>query len=181
MFQRNGLGFVLADGFLGCLSGLFGGFLRCLGGSFFGGRGCIVDGAVIFLFVGEDLAGGHMDAVVVFVVIVAELHIVRTVFPVVFDLGVGGLVGGHLCMLQGDLQSCFFADRGGLVGGLFGGGFRLFGDDCLGGLDIKRSRLHGFLGPVGSGAAGGQEQCKNQSKDSDGLFHGSRLLSDMFN
>ena len=188
MIQSDGFCLVLADdglgslGGFGCLSCLLG----CLGGLFgglLGGGGLGLHGAVILLLVLQHLAGGHVDGVVVFVVIVAELHIVLAVFLVIFDLGLGGLLGGDACMLQSDLQGLVLADGGGLVSGDLGGGFGLFVDDCLGGgfsggLDIERSRLHG--GRIGSGAAGGQEQCEDQSENSDGLFHGSRLLSDYF-
>ena len=194
MVQGDGLGLVLADdglgslggfGCLSCLLGSLGGFFSGLGGGLLGGCGLGLHGAVILLLVLQHLAGGHVDGVVIFVVVVAELHIVLTVFPVILDMDGGGLLGGDFRMIQGDLQGLVLADGGGLVSGDLGGGFGLFVDDCLGGifcggLDIERSRLHGGLSHIGSGAAGGQEQCEDQGEDSDGLFHGSRLLSDYF-
>ena len=201
MLQGDGLSLLLADeglgrlggfGGLGCLFSCLGGLLRCLGGGLLGGCGLGLGGAVVLLLVLQDLAGGHVDGVVILVVIVAELHIVLAVFCVVLDLGLGGLLGRNFCMIQGDLQGLVLADGGGLIlgslggsfGRCFGGGLGLFVDDFLGGvcsgLDVDDSRLHGFLSRVGSGAAGGQEQCEDQGNDSDGLFHGSRLLSDFF-
>ena len=151
MLQSKDLGLLFTDDRLSSFGGLFLSFLGCLG--LFGG--------VVFLAAGEDLAGGGVDFVVVFVIAEVELHIVFAVFFVVFRLQDGGVCCGYTGVVQGDGLCFVQSDKGG-----FGGRF-----------DYGHGGCRFLLIHIGRGAAGGQEEGGSQSENHQGLFHGRSLLS----
>ena len=185
--QSDGLGLILADDGAGLLSGLFScplgglfgcflsglfssllggllsGFLRCLLGYLFGGRlgGFRLNGGLVFFAAGQDLAGGGVDLIVVFVITEAELHFVVVLFPVVFSLQDNGICLGCACMIQGDGLGFVHAEGCG------------FGFGC----DHDEVRL--FVGDIGCSTSGDDGQGKDQGDDGQGLFHGRSLLSDI--
>ena len=166
-FLRCLLGSLLACFLSGLLGDLFGcflsGLLGSLHGCLFGGclGGFRLNGGLVFFGAGQDLAGGGVDLIVVFVITEAELHFVVVLFPVVFSLQDNGICLGCACMIQGDGLGFVHAEGCG------------FGFGC----DHDEVRL--FVGDIGCSTSGDDGQGKDQGDDGQGLFHGRSLLSDI--